>query len=54
MPAPSREFPVLDTAPALVMESVTELAVAQEPVVELAPEGPVEDALIDDVLAMRT
>jgi DNA-binding transcriptional MerR regulator len=50
-PAPSREFPVLDAAPALVVEAVTEFDVADEPVVDIAPEGPMDDGLIDDALA---
>ncbi len=45
-PVPSREFPVLDAAPALVVESVTEFDVTDEPVVEIAPEGPVDDGLM--------
>jgi len=51
--APSREFPVLDTAPALVMESVAEFTVAEAPVVDIAPEGPVDDALIDENMTVE-
>jgi hypothetical protein len=43
---PSHEFPVLDAAPALVVETVTEFDVTDEPVVEIAPEGPVDDGLM--------
>jgi len=50
-PVPSREFPVLDAAPALVVETVTDFDVTDEPVVEIAPEGPVDDGLTDDALA---
>ena len=49
-PAPSREFPVLDTAPALVVEPVAKLEVAPEPVIDVAPEGPCDDGLTDDGL----
>jgi DNA-binding transcriptional MerR regulator len=49
-PAPSREFPVLDTAPALVVAPVAQLDVAPEPVIEAAPEGPADDVLADDGL----
>jgi DNA-binding transcriptional MerR regulator len=49
-PVPSREFPVLDTAPALVVAPVTQLDVAPEPVIEAAPEGPADDVLADDGL----
>jgi len=52
-PAPSREFPVLDTAPALVMEAVAEFDVADEPVVEIAPQCPVDDALTDESLTEK-
>lgn len=44
-PPPSHEFPVLDAAPALVVESVVELEVAPEPVIEAVPEGPADDGL---------
>jgi DNA-binding transcriptional MerR regulator len=47
---PSREFPVLDQAPALLVEPVvelpaSELEVAPEPVIEEVPEGPADDGL---------
>jgi DNA-binding transcriptional MerR regulator len=50
-PAPSREFPVLDTAPALVVAPVAQLDVAPEPVIEVAPpESPADDVSADDSL----
>jgi DNA-binding transcriptional MerR regulator len=50
-PVPSREFPVLDQPPALVVEAVTELsmselAVEPEPVIAIVPRGPVDDGLL--------
>jgi DNA-binding transcriptional MerR regulator len=44
-PAPSREFPVLDSAPELVVETVTKIDVAAAPVIEAVPEGPADDGL---------
>jgi DNA-binding transcriptional MerR regulator len=57
-PVPIHEFPVLDTAPALVVETVTEPDVVPElvtglvtelvtePVLEAAAEGPADDGLV--------
>ena len=50
-PEPSREFPVLDQAPALVIEVVAEPEVAPEPILEDVPDGSAGDGLADEGLA---
>jgi DNA-binding transcriptional MerR regulator len=45
-PVLSREFPVLDAAPARVVETVTEPEATPEPVLEAVPESPADDGLV--------
>ena len=45
-PVLSREFPVLDAAPALVVKTVTEPEATPEPVIEAAPESSADDGLV--------